>query len=386
MSPERARAIELLIAIELPLGAWWVEAHALRTRLRQVIPDLLTDELLAVLYASDAVEHDGASPRSWRRRSSKVCATRPSAPVAVVEGAGGVVGEVDGEHVGEHVGTAPVDPQVCAIPSYRPGRYVYTIPALRAGLLTERTWGDMASRVSHAVSDVAVRDVCITLVADDEGRRPLLVVVMERVIDERPLFVAWTWTTSESVARTFGAAGWHRWSAEHPARWDDRGFLVDTADTTVPAPWLLTWRSTRILDTTRAAFGGFHDRLGVTDIGRLDVEVSLVSAAETVHRRQQVEAVTELRTYLHRRGWRGWTNPVRGHCAVCNMPLRDPASVRRGIGPDCWERVRGFGTAWHNRPDLRHSDVPARYWVGATPVAEFRERLSEMKMLHQPID
>lgn len=33
--------------------------------------------------------------------------------------------------------------------------------------------------------------------------------------------------------------------------------------------------------------------------------------------------------------------PVQTYCLACGQPLSDPASVERGYGPDCWERMTG---------------------------------------------
>ena len=45
------------------------------------------------------------------------------------------------------------------------------------------------------------------------------------------------------------------------------------------------------------------------------------------------------------------TQMLATHCGMCGRPLRDPTSIERGIGPDCWAK------AWQADSDTRTSPL-----------------------------
>lgn len=47
-------------------------------------------------------------------------------------------------------------------------------------------------------------------------------------------------------------------------------------------------------------------------------------------------------------------------CGKCNRPLKDPKSVERGYGPDCWATIKAEATKTTNRNGAEKSDFTYR--------------------------
>jgi hypothetical protein len=272
---------------------------------------------------------------------------------------------------------------VAAVPSFPPGRFVFNPRILVSGRVSAASWGLLSSRVVATISALEVDELVVSVSSHEDESAPdaraVLSVHLERLVDEVPFFVAWCAIDGPAVKARLAGRGWHLWTLSEAARWDRPEDVLTAEGWAREDRVVATWWADSPLEVSRAVLGLLHDGLGLRALSRLHFDVSRVSAKELRRRQAEAAATEQLRVYLRRRGFRGFVNPVRGRCTVCGQPLRDPQSLRRGVGPDCWERVGMLGPGWSRRPDLR-ADVPARLWVGAKRVSTFRKTLRRRLM------
>jgi hypothetical protein len=265
-----------------------------------------------------------------------------------------------------------------AIPTY--GTMPFTVwPRLLKPGPVERDgwppgWPAFARRLHTTIDDITVDDVVID-VRNHSRENPVvaLQLYMDRIIDELPSWVWWTVAAIPGIKRALADDSWHLWPLECPAAWDTPEELLDPEAVLHDwTPVMATWRGSTPLEATRAVAHLIYDRLQVRDLDRLAVRYEQVSEPEVTSRKRQVGDLRNAHATLGRKGFAGFKNQVRGYCAVCGQPLRDALSVRRGVGPICWERVR------HLRSGLAHTraDIPAHYWVAAKDVHVWRRALS----------
>ena len=200
-------------------------------------------------------------------------------------------------------------------------------------------------------------------------------VRMCRAIDGRPYFVACLVPTDHRDVNTLGAAGWHLWRPKDVLRFDEPQRLLP-----VPAPvagaeagCVATWRAPSPLELARALAVALHG-LTATPSCKLHATIRRALAARRDAELHDIER-------QRRAASRSSTKPVRGFCQACGQPLRDPSSLQRGYGPECYERLRG-----KHDPSLNiNADIPLQYWVGAQPLPTVRRSITDwLRSLPQP--
>jgi len=94
---------------------------------------------------------------------------------------------------------------------------------------------------------------------------------------------------------------------------------------------------------TRLDYRGDFARADVLDVIFRDArnrrdrrKAGAKKGAETRQRRRSNRDYTVARKIVEGRFQRS------GNCACCGRPLTDPESIRRGIGPECWEVVKSI--------------------------------------------
>jgi hypothetical protein len=173
------------------------------------------------------------------------------------------------------------------------------------------------------------------------------------------------------VVKVLRMRHWHVWPQEYPADWRRPDRLLEAVD----PPAIATWRSDSPFGVIRATLGSLHDGFERRLLNELRIEVSRARGEEALRRRVKAQTEAEHHRAFVDRGFKGFANPVRGFCSCCTLPLRDPVSLARGIGPDCWDNF------YREFPEyvttMRRADVPTEYWLGATQFAPFQDRLRE---------
>ena len=131
----------------------------------------------------------------------------------------------------------------------------------------------------------------------------------------------------------------------------------------VSSPCLLVWRAKRsAIECGRIVADVLLTSLGASP-GRIRVSASECSLAETRRRhnllsfRRMLQGKTRNRRHLE----------VLNHCVKCGQPLRDPASARLGIGPECRKSYSAeqLWVAENRTRDLRLNVKPLTAWLTA---------------------
>ncbi|ADG76171.1 hypothetical protein Cfla_3292 [Cellulomonas flavigena DSM 20109] len=226
------------------------------------------------------------------------------------------------------------------------------------------SWGDLSSRAPATLEDSLVDRLELTCLPAG-----LSLSIQRVIIDDYPCFVAWCVPDNRQLAELLRRRGWHVWPREHPCAWDRPDYLTVTPQ--IPA--IATWRSDRAFSAVRAALGLVHDGLELRDLQQLAIRVDLADGAEARHRLLRVHDEAKYRQAFAGRGFKGFVNPVRGACGVCGLPLRDPVSLARGIGPDCWDSFyREFPDY---AADMTRADANPLFWMGASALPDFQRLL-----------
>lgn len=266
----------------------------------------------------------------------------------------------------------PCPPQTAPPPSYGITPFQLPWPSLTAGLVADMTWPVFAKRLAVTV-DAQDFDEIVLAIPDAVARAardlPPVEIHVERIIDVVPYWVAWFIDADEDVLLTAQSRSWHIWTLDDPAAWDDRDALIHPDETSGVDDYLITWRSPSPLGLVRAIGGLLYDGCGLRHPAGLELQIARPPADEIRRREREVVDRERERQRLGR-VWKGFKNPVAGACSICGQPLRDPLSVRRGIGPHCWQRYSHLGLS-HTQ---MRADLPARFWVGCKPVNVWRTR------------
>ena len=79
----------------------------------------------------------------------------------------------------------------------------------------------------------------------------------------------------------------------------------------------------------------------ILDFEKIDI---LHSEVEVTRRRKIIDRLFRRRAMVNRIQRR----PYLGNCSICDLPLSDPLSLSRGIGPDCWKKVTHSGVTYQD--------------------------------------
>jgi|GEM_PF-5249041 len=315
-------------------------------------------EINSVLYRRDDLfRAEGDTPPRW------YLALEPELGADAPAGGPGPTGDLSAA-----VGPLPLAgrdslAQVEPVPTYRPAPFQMRPPSLDEKA-PPTTWGELSSRACATLEDPLVDGLVLHV---DPGLR----ITIERVVLGFPWFVAWCTVPDDDLAAIVMRRHWHVWQPPHGPDWDRPGLIAGTA----VSPAAATWRSERPLSVVRAVLGLVHDGLHARSLAGLLVDVVRPDAAESRRRRAEADREEEYRRRFVSHGFTGFVNPVRGACSCCGLPLRDPVSLRRGIGPDCWDGFyREFPEYVHR---MRRADVRAQTWLGAVEAEAFRRRVAD---------
>lgn len=262
----------------------------------------------------------------------------------------------------------PTSPEAVGLPAQKTPRPQFALGPWRAGAghlesgPLYGTWPELLRAVTDALSDGYI-DRLVLIVEQRDLQDPIRVVAL-RGLDPLPFFLAYTRVSSGQQSRNLAALNWHLWRPEQSLSYDNPELaLVAPVDVTAVA----TWRTDTPFNLARAVCHSLHLLCGTARPAGV-VEVVRADSG----RRNELSSIEEAKR-LCARQLRANSKPVRGHCRACGHALRDAASLRRGYGPDCWERVTD-----HRRVGLELApDLPAHYWAGALPISGLRKRIRE---------
>jgi hypothetical protein len=245
--------------------------------------------------------------------------------------------------------------------------------ALTAGVLpANQSWGELLAHFQETVAGFEYDELVLQVRAQSSGPAVRdFQIHIERVVDETPYWVGWIVSRNARLNTCLFDCGWHGWDVRRPARWKEPKFLLGRIALASGGVVVFTWRAETPFAIARAVLGTLHDEIAVQNSQQLKLDVVRPSAGELARRRKEMEHHEHVGNELTRRGFKGHKNPVRGMCALCGRPLRDPDSHRRGIGPVCWEKVKDLKLTLHQT----RTDIPASHWVGAQPEQKWRDRL-----------
>jgi hypothetical protein len=88
----------------------------------------------------------------------------------------------------------------------------------------------------------------------------------------------------------------------------------------------------------KTSYSEMYLRNPVKSAAQLAAKRKRISELENGQAPRQFESLDEHRKIVDRLV-RAFRDTER--CEICGHPLRDPVSVARGIGPDCWSRMSG---------------------------------------------
>lgn len=270
-------------------------------------------------------------------------------------------------------------PQLAWRPSFAVAPFRMGWTPLSDGQVSERSWGVVLSRLQETIAAFDYNELVVTFVARISSDSTVPVEIrINRVVDETPFWVAWVVSESAPLSLALFDCGWHLWHVWRPANWAQPAALLDRKAAASVSRLVATWRADTPHVLARAVLATLHDVLGMRRTESLALLVVRPSDGELQQRRQELERREHVGAELVGRGFARFPNPVRGMCALCGRPLRDPLSHERGIGPVCWERVRDLGLTMS---DTR-TDIPLSYWVGAQPEQRWRASLvSRLRVL-----
>lgn len=256
-----------------------------------------------------------------------------------------------------------------ALPVQNTPRPKFTLGPWRAGASAghlnsgsfEGSWSELLRALTDALSDGYVDR--LSLAIHEPSSEPLRIFAV-RGLDPIPFFLAYSRVDSAQRSLNLAALNWHLWRPES-------ALSYDTPELALRAPTdrlaVATWRTDSPFNLARSVCHSLHLLTGAT---RPAADVTVTLAGST--RRQELVSIERARQ-LYSRERRADAKPVRGYCRACGHALRDAASLRRGYGPDCWERISD-----HRRVGIENApDLPAHYWAGALPISGLRRRIQE---------
>lgn len=178
------------------------------------------------------------------------------------------------------------------------------------------------------------------------------------------VLLAYTGVTDSQQFSNLAALHWHLWRTESVLSYDNPELALLTPPDGLA---VATWRAASPYDLARATCRSLYL---LTGLAKPTGTVTFARASGA--RRQGLDNIERIRR-MYPRERKSSAKPVRGHCRACGHALRDAASLRRGYGPDCWERV-----ADHRRVGIAQApDLPAHYWAGALPISGLRRRIGD---------
>ncbi len=334
-----------------------LDKHQLRTHLEASGIAAESGEINSVLYRRDDLfRADGPPPPRWYLAEE----VRRGLHVGALDRHGELSTAITPIPVAPRDALAQLEP----VPTYRPAPFQMR-PALLGDKAPPTSWGEFSSRACATIEDPLVDRLVISCDSPD------LRITVERVILGVPWFVAWCTVADDGLASILVRRHWHVWEPPNAPDWDRPGLIVHSAI----SPAAVTWRSERPLGAVRATLGLIYDGLRVRSLAELLIEVVRAEGVEASRRRTEAEKEEDYKKQFVSRGFKGFVNPVRGRCSCCGLPLRDPVSLRRGIGPDCWDNFyREFPDYVHG---MRRADVRAQLWLGAVEAETFRRRVAK---------
>ena len=197
---------------------------------------------------------------------------------------------------------------------------------------------------------------------------------MARVLDQVPCWLAWIPLSTLRFRRLLSVHQWHLWLPGDAAQWH-RPDLLQPPNTRADIV-VATWRGTDALAVRRAVLHALMVVGTIKESHELAASVTYCDAAEALRRKTELANVEDARALLGRRGFTGWQHDIAGACAKCGRPLRDPLSVARGIGPECWLTAESIlDSLPYSVAALARTDVPATMWPGAQPLSLWRHQL-----------
>lgn len=331
-------------------------------------PGRSDDDIAEILDALVGLRRLKKLPLRWEvGRSVQLAAPTKAAALKAHDGADHLA--ADGRRVRTAVAADLAGSEPPGIPPQRAPRPVWPSAPfggeklLRDGEQT-LTWPRLVRALTDTVASRYVDDITLRTARSSPAASVSIPVRICRAVDARPYFLACVVLTGSDDANSLGALDWHLWAPHNALRYDDpRRLMAQPVREIVSAGCVATWRASTPLELARALAIALH-ALSATSSCGLHVTVQRAHAARRDAELQDLERQRRAAT-------RSSQKPVRGFCRACGQPLRDAVSLRRGYGPECFERLRGKGNAAINLT----ADVPVQYWAGARPLPIVRRRI-----------
>jgi len=252
-------------------------------------------------------------------------------------------------------------PQVARKPDVPPAAFKQNWQPLREGMIN-CSWGELMKRIPSNVEDLATEYVTLS-----SPRTPTShIALVDTTAGIR--WMAWLFARGLEAA-AYQSMRWHLWRPEDIIEYGNESYRLKSIDSDTLV--VCTWASETSLSVMRELVADAILRMSKPN--DLTLTISSVSETELARRRREVAAHEHLEKELKRAGLRVRRNPVRGYCVLCGMPLSDPVSLERGIGPDCWLRASHLD---HRR--LRRHRDNHRQAVTARGVSEWAESIRAM--------
>lgn len=155
---------------------------------------------------------------------------------------------------------------------------------------------------------------------------------------------------------------WHAWRPADLDRYgDDHARLKEPNSDEVV---VVTWAANTSLNMMREVISDLKSRF--TDPWQLQIRRVKVSELDLLMRQLELEIQQELSRKLKRSGIRVQDRVIKGYCLMCGMGLSDSESLERGIGPECWRKVKHL-----DQHALRRHAIGGVAAVGSRTVSEW---------------
>ena len=254
-----------------------------------------------------------------------------------------------GEVLYECASSLPTElpPQVARKPNVAPAPFREHWQPLNQGVIS-CSWGELIKRIPSNVEDIATEYVTLK-----SPRTPTWhIALVDTAIGIR--WMAWVFARGLEAA-AYQSVNWHLWRPDDLHEYGNESYRLKSLDSDTLV--VCTWASETSLGVMRELAA--DATLRVSKPSDLTLTISRVSESELVRRRREITAHEDLERQLKRAGLRVRKNPVRGYCVLCGMPLSDPVSLERGIGPDCWLRASHLDHRRLQRHQGNHRQVVA---------------------------
>lgn len=275
-----------------------------------------------------------------------------------------------GEVLYECAASLPTDlpPQLARKPTVPTAPFREHWQPLHEGVIN-CSWGEVIKRIPSNVEDIATEYVTLS------SSRSLTwhIALVETANGIR--WMAWVFAQGLEAA-AYQSMSWHLWRPDDLLEYGNESYRLKSIDSDTLV--VCTWASETSLGLMREIVADATLRLSKPS--DLSLTITRVSERELARRQRELAAHQELEGQLKSAGLRIRKNPVRGYCLLCGMPLSDPASLERGIGPDCWLRASHLD---HRR--LRRHRGNHRQAAAARGVADWADSIQTMlKVDHGP--